>query len=326
MSKPIFLSKIWLTTSGDAFPFVSFITWPTKKERAFANGLFNAGSNFGAIMAPVIVSALYIGFGWKWAFVITGLLGFVWLVFWLTYYQVPEKHPKIGKEEYSYIMQDDDEIESGNGIKWIHLFKYKQTVALCITRLISDWVWWFFLFWIPAFLNHTHGVNIKELVLPLIIIYVVSIIGGIGGGWFSSRLIAMGKSLDFSRKTAILVCAFIVMPVVLVHQVQNLGVAVALIALATAGHQGWAANMFTMCSDIYPKNAVGSIVGMIGFAGAVGGAVSATLIGFLLETTGSYFLIFLIASVVYFVNWLIIKVLIKEIKPIEIPVSKIEDT
>lgn len=295
--------------------------WFPKKERAFATGLFNAGSNFGAILAPVIVSALYVVLGWTWAFIIAGLLGFVWLIFWLAFYKVPERHPKVKKEEYLYIMQDKGETESKNGIKWIQLFKYKQTLALCVTRFISDWVWWFFLFWIPAFLNQTHGVNINELVLPLIIIYVVSIIGGIAGGWLSSKFLQMGKNLDFSRKTAILICAFVVLPVVLVHQIHNLWVAVVLIAIAAAGHQGWAANMFTLCSDIYPKNAVGSIVGLIGFAGALGGAISATLIGFLLETTGSYFLIFLIASGVYLINWLVIKILIKEIKPIEITAS-----
>jgi MFS transporter, ACS family, hexuronate transporter len=292
--------------------------WFPKKERAFATGLFNAGSNFGAIVAPILVSALYIALGWQWTFIITGALGFVWLVFWLVFYQVPDKNPKVSKEEYDHIMQDKDEKESENGIKWIRLFKYKQTIALSLTRFISDWVWWFFLFWIPSFLYTTHGVDIKELVLPLIIIYVVSIIGGIGGGWLSSKFIKMGKSVDFSRKTAILICAFVVVPVVLVHQIHSLPVAVALIAMATAGHQGWSANMFTMCSDIYPKNAVGSIVGLIGFAGALGGAISATLIGFLLEATGSYFLIFLIASIVYLINWSIIKLLIKEIKPIEI--------
>jgi MFS transporter, ACS family, hexuronate transporter len=295
--------------------------WFPKKERAFAIGVFNAGSNFGAILSPVIVSFLYITLGWKWAFIITGALGFVWLIFWLVFYQMPDKHPKIMQEELNHIMQDKDETQSGNGIKWIYLFKYNQTFALCITRFISDWVWWFFLFWIPAFLYQTHGVDIEELVLPLVIIYVVSIIGGIGGGWLSSRFIQMGKNLDFSRKTAILISAFVVMPVVLVPQIHNMGVAIALIAMATAGHQGWAANMFAMCSDIFPKNAVGSVVGLIGFAGAVGGAISATIIGFLLEATGSYFLIFLIASVVYLVNWLVIKILIKEIKPIEIPKS-----
>jgi MFS transporter, ACS family, hexuronate transporter len=290
--------------------------WFPKKERAFANGLFNAGSNFGAIIAPVIVSAITVAWGWKWAFIITGALGFIWVIFWLVSYQIPEKHPKLKKDEYQYIVQD--QAVAGKKIKWVHLFKYRQTYALCSTRFISDWVWWFFLFWVPDFLNKTYGVNITEVVLPLITIYLVSIIGGVSGGWISSKFIQMGKSVDFARKSAILICAFVVMPVVLVYQVHNLWVSVALIALATAGHQGWAANMFTLVSDIYPKNAVGSVVGLIGFAGAVGGALSATFIGLLLETTGSYFLIFLFAASVYLINWMIIKIFIKEIKQIEV--------
>jgi MFS transporter, ACS family, hexuronate transporter len=292
--------------------------WFPKKERAFANGLFNAGSNFGAIIAPVIVSAITIAWGWKWAFIITGALGFIWVIFWLVSYRIPEKHPKLKKDEYQYIVQDQDEAIAGKKIKWVHLFKFRQTYALCSTRFISDWVWWFFLFWVPDFLNKTYGVNITEVVLPLITIYLVSIIGGVSGGWISSKFIQMGKSVDFARKSAILICAFVVMPVVLVYQVHNLWVSVALIALATAGHQGWAANMFTLVSDIYPKNAVGSVVGLIGFAGAVGGALSATFIGLLLETTGSYFLIFLFAASVYLINWMIIKIFIKEIKQIEV--------
>lgn len=296
----------------------SVAEWFPKKERAFANGLFNAGSNFGAIIAPVIVAAITVAMDWKWAFIITGALGFVWVIFWLIFYQVPEKHRRLKKEEFQYISQDKEENENESKIKWIQLFKYKQTIALGITRFISDWVWWFFLFWIPDFLYKTHGVDIKELVLPLIIIYVVSIFGGIGGGWLSSKFIESGKSVDYARKTAILICALVVVPVVLVYQVNHLWIAVGLIAIATAGHQGWSANMFTLCSDIYPKNAVGSVVGLIGFAGAAGGAISATLIGFILETTGSYFLIFLIASSVYIINWLIIKILIKDVRPVEI--------
>jgi len=295
----------------------SVAEWFPKKERAFATGLFNAGSNFGAILAPVIVAAITINFGWKWAFIITGGFGFIWIIFWLLFYNTPEKHPKLKKEEYLYINQDREDNENRHNIEWIQLIKNRQTIVLSITRFISDWVWWFILFWIPDFLYKTQGVNINELVLPLIIIYVASIFGGIGGGWLSSELIKKGRSVDYSRKTAILVCAVIVIPVVIVHQVSNLWLAVGLIAFAAAGHQGWSANMFTLCSDIFPKNAVGSVVGLIGFAGAAGGAISATMIGYILEVTGSYFIIFLLASSVYMINWLLIKTMIKEIKPLK---------
>ncbi len=295
----------------------SVAEWFPKKDRAFATGLFNSGATVGAVTAPIIVSAITLAMGWQWAFIITGALGFIWVVLWLVYYQAPEKHPKVSKAELDYINQDEDINNNlGQVMKWRDLFKYRETVAICSTRFISDWVWWFFLFWIPDFLSKTHGVDIKEVVLPLIVIYAVSSIGGIGGGWLSSKFIRMGRSIDFSRKTVILICAVLVLPVMLVSSISNLWVAVGLITLAAAGHQGWAANIFTIVSDIYPKNAVASMIGLSGFTGAIGGALSASFVGLLLETTGSYFLMFMIAASVYLVNWLILKIFIKEIKPI----------
>jgi len=295
----------------------SVAEWFPKKDRAFATGLFNSGATVGAISAPIIVSAITLALGWQWAFIITGALGFIWVVLWMAYYHAPEKHPKVSKAELEYINQDEDgTTNSKQAMKWRDLFKYKQTVAICSTRFISDWVWWFFLFWIPDFLSKTHGVNIKEVVLPLIVIYAVSSIGGIGGGWLSSSFIKKGRSIDYSRKTAILICALIVLPVMLVSSISNLWVAVGLITLAAAGHQGWAANIFTIVSDIYPKNAVASMIGLSGFTGAIGGALSASFVGLLLETSGSYFLMFMVAASVYLLNWLILKIVIKEIKPI----------
>lgn len=292
--------------------------WFPKKERAFAAGVFNSGSTVGAIIAPVIVTGISITFGWQWAFIITGALGFVWVTFWLRMYRVPEKHPEITREELEYITQDKDEIDSVQSIRWSQLFKYRQTIAICSTRFISDWVWWFFLFWIPDFLSKTHGVNIKEVVLPLIIIYAFSSIGGIGGGWLSSKFIKSGKSVDFARKTTILICALTILPVMLVSEVSSLWISVALISLAAAGHQGWAANIFTIVSDIYPKKAVGSMMGLSGFAGAIGGALSASFVGLILEATGSYFLIFFVASSVYLINWIILKFSIRKILPLNI--------
>lgn len=296
----------------------SVAEWFPKKERAFATGLFNSGSTVGAIIAPVIVSGISVSLGWQWAFIITGALGFLWIAFWLASYKVPEKHPGVSESELQYILQDKEETDTTVSIKWTDLFKYHQTAAICITRFISDWVWWFFLFWTPDFLSKTHGINLKEVVLPLIIIYTVSSVGGIGGGWISSKLIRNGKSIDFARKTTILICALIVLPVMFVSQVTNIWLAVILIALAAAGHQGWASNIFTIVSDIYPKQAVGSMTGLSGFAGAIGGALSASFVGLILEGTGSYFLIFLVASTVYLINWLILKLSIKEIKPLDI--------
>ncbi len=294
--------------------------WFPKKERALATGLFNTGATAGAIAAPIIVSGITLSLGWQWAFILTGSLGFLWILFWMSWYNIPQKHPKVSKNELNYILQDNSgKEESGRKFPWKKLFRYRQTFIICLTRFISDWVWWFFLFWIPDFLSKTQGIDLKEVVLPLIVIYAISSVGGVGGGWLSSRFIQRGKSIDYARKTAILICSLIVLPVMLVPHVHNLWIVVLFIALAAAGHQGWASNIFTIVSDIYPKDVVASMTGLSGFTGAIGGALSASFVGLLLETTGSYFLIFMIAASVYFINWMLIKLFIKEIKPLTIP-------
>ena len=294
----------------------SVAEWFPQKERAFAIGLFNSGSTVGAIVAPIIVSGITISLGWRWAFIATGALGFLWVIFWLALYQNPSNHPKLTRKEFDYIHQDKDFAVNNKNMRWVELLKYKQTFVICTTRFISDWVWWFFLFWIPDFLSKSHGINLKEVVLPLIVIYAVSSLGGISGGWLSSQFIKSGKSVDFARKNAILICAILVLPMMFVSQTHNLWVAVFLISLAAAGHQGWASNIFALVSDIYPKKAVASMTGLCGFAGAVGGALSASFVGILLQHTGSYFLIFLVASSVYMINWVIINLFIKTINPL----------
>ena len=296
----------------------SVAEWFPKKDRAYATGLFNTGATVGAVIAPIMVSAITLSMGWQWAFIITGALGFIWVVCWKLYYQVPEKHPKVSKAELDYIHQDENGHTPEIRLAWIDLFKHKETIALCSCRFATDWVWWFLLFWVPDFLSKMYNVNIKEVVFPLILIYTVSSAGGIGGGWLSSKFIEMGKGIDFSRKTTILICAILVLPLVLVSSVSNLWVSVGLLALAAAGHQGYAANIFTIVSDIYPKNAVASMVGLSGFSGAIGGALSASFVGLLLEATGSYFAIFFTAALAYFTCWLILVLFIKEIKPITV--------
>ena len=292
--------------------------WFPKKERAFAIGLFNSGSTVGAIVAPIIVSAITLSLGWRWAFIITGSFGFIWIVFWLAYYQSPSKHPQITPLELEFINQDDDQIVKDKNMRWSELLRHKQTYAICFTRFISDWVWGFFLFWIPDFLNKTQGINLSAMVLPLIIIYSVSSLGGISGGWISSKLIQSGKSIDFSRKLSIFIFALLVLPVLLVSYIGNLWIVVFLIAIATAGHQGWASNIFSIISDIYPKKAVASMMGLSGFVGAIGAALSASFVGIILESTNSYYFIFILVSVIYLINWLIIKIFIPEIKSIQL--------
>jgi MFS transporter, ACS family, hexuronate transporter len=292
--------------------------WFPQGERAHATGWFNSGSTIGAIAAPVIVTGITLTMGWQWAFIITGALGFVWIICWLAYYFPPAKHPRLSADEHDYIIQDTKGTEETDTVKWTDLFRYKQTYALCFTRFISDWVWWFFLFWTPDFLNKMHGINIREAVLPLIVIYGVASFGGIGGGWISSFLIKKGRSVDYARKSAILLSALVVIPIMIVPQIKSLWLTVFLIAVGCAGHCGWAANMFTLISDIYPKKAVGSMTGLAGFTAAIGGALSASFIGYILDVTGSYFVIFAIASIVYLINWGIIKIMIPVIKPLQI--------
>ncbi len=290
--------------------------WFPKKERAYATGWFNAGSTAGAITAPLIVPVFALHLGWKWAFIITGALGFIWLIFWRLYYHKPEQHPKLSKQEYQHIRQDgEDRTES---TPWARLLPLKSTIGLALTRLISDWVWWFFLFWLPKFLNDAYGITLSKIGLPLIVIYVASSAGGIAGGWLSSRMIRNGKSLDTARKTVILICGFCALPVILAPFSGGLWIAVALIALAASAHQAWAANMFSIISDVFPRNAVGSVTGLIGTAGAIGGALAATFVGYIREGTGSYTIIFIIAGSVYLMNWLVIKLFIPRIASIDL--------
>lgn len=290
--------------------------WFPKKERAFAIGIFNSGSTVGAIAAPIIVSAITISLGWRWAFIITGSFGFIWIAFWLAYYKSPLTDPKITNEELAFINQDDSDTIENKNLSWTELLSYRQTYVICFTRFISDWVWGFFLFWIPDYLNKNQGINLSEMALPLILIYSISSLGGISGGWLSSKFIQSGRSIDFSRKFTIFLYALLVLPLVFIPATGNIWIAVILIALASAGHQGWASNLFSMISDIYPKNSVGSMMGVSGFIGAIGAALSAVFVGLFLQATSSYDYIFVIVSVIYLVNWLIIKIFISEIKPV----------
>ena len=294
----------------------SVAEWFPKKERALATGFFNSGSSIGAIVAPIIVTSVTVVYGWQWAFLITGGLGFIWIVFWVLFYKLPQNHAKLSKSEYIHILSDQDS-ENDQSMSWREIIAYRQTKAICMTRFITDWVWWFFLFWGPAFLNKTFGVNLQEVVLPLIIIYSSAAFGGIFIGWVSSTFIKSGKSIDYSRKTSILICALIVLPIMAAPKINNLWIVTGLISMATAAHQGWASNIFTIVSDIFPKKVVGTVVGLSGFSGAVGGALAASLVGLVLQSTNSYFLILSVAGFSYLIAWMILKLMIPKIEPIK---------
>jgi len=327
-----FFRSILGLSEAASFPAAvkSVAEWFPKRERALATGLFNSGSTVGAIIAPIIVTSVTLLLNWKWAFIITGLLGFLWILLWLLVYRSPSEHPKLSTEELQYINQDDetekDLAPEQPSIKWKQLLRFRSTYAICITRFISDWVWWFFLFWIPDYLSKLMHLDMKELVLPLIIIYAVSSVGGISGGWLSSFFIKSGVFVDRARKITILICAISVLPIMALSVTTNIWIIIFLLSLAAAGHQGWAANIFTVISDIYPKTAVASMMGLSGFFGAIGGALSASFVGLLLETTHSYTVIFLIASLMYVINWIIIKVMIPTIAPISLDLNQIIDT
>jgi ACS family hexuronate transporter-like MFS transporter len=286
----------------------SIAEWFPKRERALATGLMNSGSNVGAIVAPLLVPFIAIQWGWEWAFIGTGALGFIWLVFWMPFYKRPEVNQKLSKKEKDYILQDGE--ESLKKIPWIKIFPHKQTIGICLARFFTDPIWWFFLYWLPKFLAKNHDIDLEHIGLPLIIIYSFSSIGSIFGGWISSFFIKRGIHPVTSRKRSILIMAFLVVPIFYASITSNVWIAIALISLATFAHQGYAANIFTIVSDIYPKNAVGSMTGLAGFAGAVGGLLFTIAVGQILEVTGNYYIIFGIASVMYLFCWLSLKLFV----------------
>jgi ACS family hexuronate transporter-like MFS transporter len=287
--------------------------WFPKKERALATGIFNAGTNVGAVVTPLVVPWITLAFGWRWAFILTGLIGFLWLVFWLAFYRRPEEHPRLSKAELDYIQSDPP--DPAVKIPWAKLFPHRQTWAFAIGKFLTDPIWWVYLFWLPDFLHKQHGLSLKDFGLPLVIIYLIADVGSIGGGWLSSFLIRRGWSVNGGRKTAMLVCALCVVPIVFASQTSNLWVAVILIGLAAAAHQGWSANLFTITSDTFPRQAVGSVVGIGGMAGAIGGMMIARIVGEILERTGSYVPVFIIAGSAYLVALLIIHLLAPRLDP-----------
>lgn len=290
--------------------------WFPKKERALATGIFNSGTNIGALATPLIVPLIVIAWGWYEAFIITGALGFIWLIFWLALYQKPEEHPKVSAAELAYIQSDPQ--ESNVSVPWKRLFPHRQTWAFGIGKFLTDPIWWVYLFWLPDFLNKQHGLDLKNFGIPLAVIYIIADVGSVGGGWISGALIKRGWSINKSRKTAMLICALAVVPIVFASTTTSLWLSVILIGIAAAAHQGWSANIFTISSDMFPKQAVGSVVGIGGMMGAVGGMIISPLVGYILQTTGSYVPIFIIAASAYLVALLIIHLLAPTLEPVDI--------
>jgi MFS transporter, ACS family, aldohexuronate transporter len=287
--------------------------WFPRKERAFATGIFNSGTNIGALITPLVVPFFVEWWGWEGAFVATGLLGFFWLIWWLASYGPPQGHPKVSPEELALI--ESDPPETTTPVPWASIVKYRQTWAFALGKFLTDPVWWLYLFWIPDFLNRLYGLNVKELGWPIFTIYLITDVGSIGGGWLSSFLIKRGWSINAARKTTMLACAVAVTPIVFAPRVNNLWAAVLLVSLAASAHQGWSANLFTLVSDMFPRRAVGSVVGFGGMSGAIGGMCLTLVVGEILQRTGSYVGVFLIAGSMYLIGLAVIHLLVPRLEP-----------
>lgn len=271
--------------------------WFPKQERALAVGVFNAGANIGAIITPLIVPVITITWGWQAAFVVTGLLSFVWLAAWLAFYRTPDQHKGVTAEELAHIRSDP--ADPAGKVGWGVLVTRRETWAYALAKFLTDPVWWLFLFWLPDFLHRTYGLDLKGFGPPLVAIYILSDVGSVAGGWLSSRMMRGGVPLNRARKTAMLACAVCVLPVVFATSAAELWVAVLILGLATAGHQGFSANLLTLPSDLFPRAAVASVVGIGGMAGAVGGMLMSKFTGWVLDSTGSYTPILLVAAGAY---------------------------
>jgi MFS transporter, ACS family, hexuronate transporter len=287
--------------------------WFPQKERAFAIGLFNAGANVGAIITPLLVPLLVLWFDWRMAFYITGIFGILWLIAWWALYRHPDQHPRVTPEELAWIRQDPaDPVEP---IGWGRLIMVRETWAYALGKFLIDPIWWFFLFWLPGYLFTRYHLDLKTFGLPLAAIYLISDFGSIAGGWMSSRLIKAGRTPNFARKITMLVCALCVLPIGFAQSLDNVWVAVLVIGLATAAHQAFSANLYTLPSDMFPRGAVGSVVGIGGTVGALGGMGMALFTGYILDATGSYNVLFAICASAYLTALLVVHLLSPKLAP-----------
>ena len=297
--------------------------WFPKKERALATGIFNSGANIGAVFAPILVPTILALYGWQEAFIITGAIGFVWLIFWLYYYEIPTRNKKITEAELAHIHSDNEEDTSNEKpITWGTLFRVRQTYVFIAGKLLTDPIWWFFLFWLPSYFSTSFNLDLKKPGWPLVIIYMATSIGSIGGGYLSSYFIQKGWPVYKARKTAMFIFALCVLPIMSAKYATNMWVAVALISLAAAAHQAWSANIFTVASDMFPKKAISSVVGIGGMAGSIGGVLFPIFVGYILETyrllgdsTAGYNIIFFVCGLMYMLAWAVMHFISPKMTP-----------
>ena len=299
-----------------------------KKERSFATGIFNSGTNVGAILAPLSVPWIAENWGWRAAFIIIGAIGFIWLIFWLIYYEKPEKQKRLSAAEYEYINSDTKDTAAADAnekVSWFKLLRYRQTWAFATGKFLTDGVWWFFLFWLPAFLKDQYGMEKMAIMLPLAVLYSMTMFGSIGGGYFPTYFINKGYQPYDGRMKAMLLIAAIPLVVLLAQPFGDISfwVPVILIGIAASAHQAWSANLFTTVSDMFPRKAVASIVGIGGMAGGIGGVIVTKVGGALFDhhkalghiKTG-YTIMFAFCAVAYLIAWVIMKALVPKYKPI----------
>ena len=297
--------------------------WFPKKERALATGIFNSGTSIGAVVAPLLVPWILGTYGWQEAFLITGTLGIVWLIFWFLFYEIPSRQNRLKQAEFNYIHSDNEaEVpESTIKLKWSQLLCLRQTWVFIVAKVLTDPIWWFFLFWLPAYFADTFALDLKKPSLHLAVVYAATTFGSIGGGYLSSHFIKRGWPVLKARKTTLLIAAIAVTPIFLAKYATDIWVAVAIISLATAAHQAWSANVFTIVSDIVPKKAVSSIVGIGGMSGSIASTIFPLLVGSLLayyKNLGNikvgYDILFIICGCAYLLAWVIIQMLTKRMK------------
>ena len=290
--------------------------WFPQSERSFATGIFNSGTNLGAILAPLIVPWVTLHYGWHAAFLVTGLFSAAWIAVWFAKYRKPADHPTLTGAELRHIYQEAAE-QMGPSTPWLKLLTYRQTWAFAIGKFLTDPVWWFYLFWLPDFFSKRFHLDLSHLGMPLIVVYNASAIGSIGGGWLPVPFRRLGLSATKARLTAMLICACAVVPVFLINYLSSEWVAIGLLSLAAAAHQGWSANILTTPSDMFPRTAVGSVTGIGGMAGSVGGFLLATFTGYILQLTGSYASLFALAASAYLIALVVVVTLAPGLRKVE---------
>jgi ACS family hexuronate transporter-like MFS transporter len=328
-------AALGITESGN-FPAAIKATaeWFPKRERALATGIFNSGTNIGAIIAPLTVPFIAAAWGWRAAFFITGAIGLFWLIFWFWLYEIPKKQKRLKKEEFDYIHSDTDDqavVSNADGTEtkapWGRLLAFNQTWAFAIGKFLTDGVWWFYLFWLPKFLKAEYGLTKNDIVLPVALVYTIAAFGSVFGGWLPMYFIKKGWPVFKARKTAMLLYAFCALPVITAQLFGNysMWLAVSIIGFAAAAHQAWSANIFTTVSDMFPKYSVASVTGIGGMAGGLGGIMVSKSAGALFDhykalghiQTG-YLIVFIFCGLSYLLAWMIMHFLVPRLKPVNL--------